>query len=214
MYTNVTPNKSSRNGQAVDRLTIHCMAGHMTAKACTDYFAKSSTQASANYCIGSDGEVAISCPPEFRSWCSSNGDNDRRAITIEVSSDNKHPYIFDSKALDTLMEFVPNVMKMYNKSKLVYIADKDKALAYQPKQDEMLLTFHRWFKNKACPGDWWMSMQDAFVNDINKKFLSQNQTNEEQPIQDTNNSDKEKIDKEILKSLKERIDALFKVYGV
>lgn len=214
MYTNITPNKSSRNGCAVDRLTIHCMAGHMTAKACADYFAKSSTQASANYCIGSDGEVAISCPPEYRSWCSSNGDNDRRAITIEVSSDNKHPYIFDSKALDTLMEFVPNVMKMYNKDTLVYIPDKDKALAYQPKPNEMLLTFHRWFKNKACPGDWWMGMQDAFVNEINKKFLNQNQTTNNQPIQDNHKEEKEEITKEILKQLKEKIDNLFKVYGV
>lgn len=213
MYTNITPNKSSRNGCAVDRLTIHCMAGHMTARNCADYFAKSSTEASSNYCIGSDGEVAISCPPEYRSWCSSNGDNDRRAITIEVSSDNKHPYIFDSKALDTLMEFVPNVMKMYNKDTLVYIPDKNKALAYQPKPNEMLLTYHRWFKNKACPGDWWMSMQEAFVRDINNKFKS-NQGESEQPIQDNHEKEKEEITKEILKSIKEKIDSIFKVYGV
>ena len=217
MYTNITPNKSSRNGQPVNRLTIHCMAGHMTAKQCADYFAKSSTQASANYCIGNDGEVAISCPPEYRSWCSSNGDNDRKAITIEVSSDNKAPYVFDTKALETLMEFVPNVMKMYNKNILVYIKDKDEALKYQPKDNEMLLTYHRWFTEtttkKSCPGDWWMSMQDAFVKEINSKF-EQNQTNENQPINPSNESEKEKFDKEILISLKNKIDSLFKVYGI
>lgn len=216
VYTNISPNKSSRNGQKVDRLTIHCMAGHMTAKACVDMFAKKETQASANYCIGKDGDIGISVPPEERSWCSSNGDNDRRAITIEVSSDNKYPYTFDSKAFDTLLDLTENILKMYNKTKLVYIPDKDKALAYQPKEDEMLMTFHRWFKNKACPGDWFMSMVPAFCTEINNRLIknNQNQTTNEQPIQDNHKEEKEEITKEILKQLKEKIDNLFKVYGV
>ena len=31
---------------------------------------------------------------------------------------------------------------------------KNKSLNYQPKADEMLITVHRWFANKSCPGDW------------------------------------------------------------
>ena len=27
-------------------------------------------------------------------------------------------------------------------------------LAYTPAPDEMLITVHRWFANKSCPGDW------------------------------------------------------------
>ena len=29
-----------------------------------------------------------------------------------------------------------------------------KTLNYSPKSDEMVLTVHRWFANKSCPGDW------------------------------------------------------------
>ena len=35
-----------------------------------------------------------------------------------------------------------------------WFADKTKSLNYKPKSDEMLITVHRWFANKSCPGDW------------------------------------------------------------
>lgn len=35
-----------------------------------------------------------------------------------------------------------------------YIGDKDKTLNYNPKSDEMVITVHRWFANKSCPGNW------------------------------------------------------------
>ena len=34
------------------------------------------------------------------------------------------------------------------------MGDKNKTLNYSPKSDEMVLTVHRWFANKSCPGDW------------------------------------------------------------
>ena len=36
----------------------------------------------------------------------------------------------------------------------MWFADKDKSLAYEPAANEMLITVHRWFANKSCPGDW------------------------------------------------------------
>ena len=36
----------------------------------------------------------------------------------------------------------------------VAFGDKDKTLNYSPKSGEMLLTVHRWFANKSCPGNW------------------------------------------------------------
>jgi hypothetical protein len=35
-----------------------------------------------------------------------------------------------------------------------WFGDKDKLLSYEPKDDEMLITVHRWFANKSCPGNW------------------------------------------------------------
>ena len=36
----------------------------------------------------------------------------------------------------------------------MWFADRDKSLNYTPKSDEMMITVHRWFENKSCPGDW------------------------------------------------------------
>lgn len=40
------------------------------------------------------------------------------------------------------------------KKKLLWLGDKNKTLNYAPAADEMILTVHRWFANKSCPGNW------------------------------------------------------------
>ena len=55
---------------------------------------------------------------------------------------------------DSLVALCTDICKRNGKRKLLWIADKAGALAYEPKADEMLITVHRWFANKSCPGDW------------------------------------------------------------
>lgn len=87
---------------------------------------------------------------EDRSWCSSSGSNDNRAVTIECASDTTAPYAMNDKVYATLMELCVDICKRNGKSKLIWLGDKDKTLAYSPKSDEMLITVHRWFANKSC----------------------------------------------------------------
>ena len=47
-----------------------------------------------------------------------------------------------------------DICKRNGKKKLIWLSDKDKTLAYDPKSGEMVLTVHRWFANKSCPGNW------------------------------------------------------------
>ena len=47
-----------------------------------------------------------------------------------------------------------DICKRNGKTKLLWLGDKDKTLAYEPKSGEMVLTVHRWFANKSCPGNW------------------------------------------------------------
>ena len=54
----------------------------------------------------------------------------------------------------TLITLCTDICRRNGKKKLLWFADKNKSLAYSPKQDEMVLTVHRWFTNKSCPGDW------------------------------------------------------------
>ena len=93
-----------------------------------------------------------------RSWCSSSSANDQRAVTIECASDMKEPYTMNNKVYSTLIELCTDICKRNGKNKLIWIPDKNKALAYVPKSNEMLLTVHRWFAAKSCPGNWLYSL--------------------------------------------------------
>ena len=48
---------------------------------------------------------------------------------------------------------------------------RKKALEYSPKSDEMLITVHRWFANKACPGDWLYSRLGKLAQQVTDQLL-------------------------------------------
>lgn len=89
-----------------------------------------------------------------RSWCSSSSANDQRAVTIECASDLNHPYAMTTAVYNSLVKLCTDICKRNGKKKLLWLGDKNKTLNYSPKSDEMVLTVHRWFANKSCPGDW------------------------------------------------------------
>lgn len=89
-----------------------------------------------------------------RSWCSSSNANDQRAVTIECASDATTPYAFKDVVYQKLITLCIDICKRNGKKKLLWLGDKDKTLNYSPAADEMVLTVHRWFANKSCPGDW------------------------------------------------------------
>lgn len=47
-HTKLSPNNSGRRTHGIDRITIHCVVGHMSLQGLGDWFAKTSTQASSN----------------------------------------------------------------------------------------------------------------------------------------------------------------------
>lgn len=89
-----------------------------------------------------------------RSWCTSSNANDQRAVTIECASDKAEPYAMHQVVYDRLVDLCEDICRRNGKKKLLWFGDKNKSLNYQPKADEMLITVHRWFANKSCPGDW------------------------------------------------------------
>ena len=153
-YTKLSPNHSGQRTHSIDRITPHCIVGQCTAEGLGDWFAKSSTQASSNYGIDKDGRVGMYVEEKNRSWCSSSGANDQRAITIECASDTSEPYAFRDIVYQRLIELCIDICKRNGKNKLIWFGDKDKTLNYSPKSGEMILTVHRWFANKSCPGNW------------------------------------------------------------
>jgi hypothetical protein len=60
----------------------------------------------------------------------------------------------NSKVYDSLIKLCTDICMRNGKKKLLWLGDRNKTLNYPPKSDEMVLTVHRWFANKSCPGDW------------------------------------------------------------
>ena len=168
-YKKLSPNHSGQRTHSIDRITPHCVVGQCTAEGLGDWFAKSSTKASSNYGIDKDGRVGLYVEEKNRSWCSSSNANDQRAITIECASDTSEPYAFRDVVYQKLIVLCVDICKRNGKKKLLWFGDKDTTLNYSPKADEMVLTVHRWFANKSCPGNWMY----ARMGDLAEKVTAQ-----------------------------------------
>ena len=165
-YTNLTNHNSGLRTHSIDRITPHCVVGQWSAKKIADYFATTDKDASCNYGIGTNGDISLSVEEKNRSWCSSSNANDQRAITIECASDTIYPYTMNDAVYNSLIKLCSDICKRNGKTKLIWIDDKNTALAYVPKDEEMLLTVHRWFANKSCPGEWLYSRLSDLANKV------------------------------------------------
>ncbi len=153
-YTKLSPNHSGQRTHSIDRITPHCVVGQLSCESICGCFTSPSRQASCNYGIGKDGRISLCVEEKNRSWCSSSNANDQRAVTIECASDMSEPYAMNSTVYDSLVKLCTDICKRNGKKKLLWLGDKTKTLNYAPKSDEMVLTVHRWFANKSCPGNW------------------------------------------------------------
>lgn len=163
-----SPNHSGRRTHRIDRITPHCVVGQLSAESIGGCF-PAGRGASCNYGIGKDGRVCLIVDEENRSWCSSSNSNDQRAVTIECASDMKDPYAMTNAVYEKLIELCVDICRRNGKTTLLWFADKNKSLNYEPKANEMVLTVHRWFANKSCPGDWLYSR----LGDVASRVTSQ-----------------------------------------
>ena len=169
-YTKLSPNHSGQRTHAIDRITPHCVVGQCSVETLGNIFAPTSGQASCQYGIGVDGRVGMYVEEKNRSWCSSSNENDQRAVTIECASDTTHPYAFKDVVYNKLIELCVDICKRNGKKKLLWLGDKTKTLNYNPAADEMVLTVHRWFANKSCPGDWMYSRMGDLASKVTAKL--------------------------------------------
>lgn len=175
-YTKLSPNHSGQRTHSIDRITPHCVVGQCSVETLGNIFYPTSRQASCQYGIGADGRVGMYVEEKNRSWCSSSNANDQRAITIECASDTTHPYAFKDVVYNKLIELCVDICKRNGKNKLIWLGDKDKTLAYEPKSGEMVLTVHRWFANKSCPGDWMYARMGDLASKVTARLGSSDST--------------------------------------
>lgn len=165
-YTKISPNKTSPRRHAIDTVTIHCVVGQCTVETLGRVFADPARQASSNYGIGTDGKIAMYVEEKDRSWCTSNADNDNRAITIEVASDTTHPYAVNDAAYKALISLLTDICMRNGIKKLIWKGDK--SLIGQPEKQNM--TVHRWFANKSCPGEYLYSRHAQIAAAVNERL--------------------------------------------
>lgn len=166
-HVDISPNKTvgrTYNGKkwAIDMVSIHCMAAQLSVEVCGEVF--HNRQASSNYGIGPDGRIAVYVDENDRSWCTSSAANDVRAITIEVASDKEHPYAVKEAAYNSLIKLLVDVCKRHKIPKLLWKGDK----SFWGQINMQNMSVHRWFSNKACPGDWLYSRHSEIASKVNQ----------------------------------------------
>lgn len=159
VYKKISPHSDPRV-YPITKITIHHMAGNSTIEGCGDWFAKSSTKASANYGIGTDGRIALYVEEQNRAWTSSDWENDHRAVTIEVANDGGAPdWHVSDKALESLILLCVDICKRNGIEKLNYTGDKSGNL-----------TRHNMFVATTCPGPYLQSKFPFIAEEVNKRL--------------------------------------------
>lgn len=152
-----------RRGYKVCKITPHHMAGVLSGEQCAKMFQNASRQASANYCIGNDGEIVLSVAEENRAWTSANQENDCQAITIEVSNcESGGDWRVSDVAWNSLVKLCIDICKRYN-FKLTYDGTKNGNL-----------TRHNMFVATSCPGPYLQGRFQELADTVNAQ-LGENQ---------------------------------------
>jgi hypothetical protein len=174
-YTKISPNRTSPRLHKIDTISIHCAVGQFTAKELLNLkrFVKDNpiTGASCNYAIGRDGSIGLGVEEKDRSWCTSSRSNDHRAITIEVASETKHPYKVTEEAYEALIKLLVDICKRNQIEELKWQANE----SLIGKIDKQNMTVHRWFANKACPGDYLYKRHGQIAKEVNARLKGKKQ---------------------------------------
>lgn len=154
-----------RKGYKICKITPHHMSGVLSGSQCAKIFQNSKRNASANYCIGVNGDIVCSVEEENRAWTSSSSWNDCQAITIEVSnSKNSGNYPISNASWKSLIKLCVDICKRY-KFKLKYDGTKNGSL-----------TRHNMYANTDCPGKYLQSKFPELVKEVNKQLENKKDT--------------------------------------
>lgn len=141
-----------RSGRSIEAITIHHMAGRLTAKQCGRIFQAKGRYGSSHYGIGYDGRIGQYVDETDTAWTNSNWDSNCKSVTIETSDNDNSWYINDT-TLNSLIKLVADIAKRNNLGTLV------------PGKN---LTWHSMFTSTTCPGDYLRSKMQYIADEANK----------------------------------------------
>lgn len=141
-----------RSGRKIEAITIHHMAGRLTAEQCGKIFQAVGRYGSSHYGIGYDGRIGQYVDEADTAWTNSNWDSNCKSVTIETSDNDNSWYVNDT-TLNSLIKLVADIAKRNNLGTLV------------PGKN---LTWHSMFTSTSCPGDYLRSKMQYIADEANK----------------------------------------------
>lgn len=153
-----TQHWNGRFGNKICKITPHYMAAPMSGRQCADYFARNQRQASSNYCIGINGDIACSVDEENAAWTSSSWWNDSQAITIECGNIDNATGEMTQATWDSLVNLCVDVCKRYG-FRLNYTGTSAGSL-----------TMHKMYVATACPGAWLEARMPQLAKEVNARL--------------------------------------------
>lgn len=148
-----TQNYTAGREKPIRCITIHHMAGVMSASECGNVFA-SPRSASAHYGVGNDGSVGVYVEEENTAWANANWASNSESIAIEVSNSIRGgEWPVGDTAYNKTIELVADIAKRNNLGTLV--AGQN-------------LTWHSMFSATTCPGDYLRARIADIANKANK----------------------------------------------
>lgn len=147
-YTN------GRNGYKITKVTVHHMAGILTALICGRVFQAKGRQCSAHYGIGSDGIIGQYVDESDIAYSDGNWSSNCRSVSIEVANSKRGgQWNVSSKSVDLLIKLVADIIR---RNKL------GKAIVGET------LTWHSMYAATTCPGPYLRSMMKYVASEVNK----------------------------------------------
>lgn len=162
-YTKLSPNCDHPRNHAIDKITIHHMAGDLSVETCGNLFANPRYEASSNYGIGSDGRVGLYVDEGDRAWASASPSNDNRAVNIEVANcATGGDWPVSNAAYSKLIDLCVDICQRNGIKALNYTGDADGNL-----------TEHRMFVATACPGPYLHERMGRIAAEVNSRLSAQ-----------------------------------------
>lgn len=150
-----------RSGYGISAITIHHMAGVLSAEQCGWIFQTPGRYGSSHYGIGNDGRIGLYVDEDNTAWTNSNWESNCQSVTIETSNcATGGDWPVSDAALDSLIKLVADIAKRNNLGHLV---------------SGQNLTWHSMFAATECPGPYLLARIDYIAQEANK-------INEGQPV--------------------------------
>lgn len=183
-FEHLSPNCSKPRKGIIRRLSPHCMAFNGTPERCLNGGRFQTPDpvngASCNYAIGSDGRIGLGVEETNRAWTTSSSRNDNEALTFEIANNGGAPdWHISDQAINAWLDMSVEICQFYGYSRVHYEAKPDHVIggtavenwiASWARPGEMLVTLHRWYKAKACPGNYFVHQLPWLVREMNKRL--------------------------------------------